>query len=289
MKERKRKGKKGRALVVVNKKSGNYSKRVDDRADVAVGKDLVKKTVDVDDDYPSMLATGKYDLLVVCGGDGTLHSVLNKTQNVRVKTVFLPCGTFNEKARTLLGNEGHSLLVGKLGETVFTYVAACGSFTPIGYDTSVEKKKRYKVLAYLTHVVREYRIHRIRATVTLDGKKEEGEYTLIMFVKSDRCFGFRFNRMFDPNKKTGHALLIKAPEKGGLVGLIKMFFPFFRAFFLGFGREYRSKNMLFTEFSEGELLLEEERDFAVDGERKTFAGKNVVTVSAWQSDFRVLE
>lgn len=286
-KERKAGKRKGRALIVVNKNSGNYSKHVDVRAENAIGEGMWKRTVDVDDDYPNMLATGKYDLLVVCGGDGTLNSVLNKIQDIRVKTVFVPCGTFNEKAHAHSNKEG--LIVGKLGDTVFTYVAACGSFTPIGYDTNVEKKKKYKILAYLSHVVKEYKIHRIHAKVDIDGMIEENEYTLIMFIKSNRCFGFRFNRMYDPHKESGHVLLIKAPKKGGLIGKIKMFFPFFRAFFIGFGKEYRSKNVLFTEFTQAGIELAEETVFAVDGEKKTFCGKKEVTVSSWESDFSVFQ
>jgi len=172
---------------------------------------------------------------------------------------------------------------------VYTYVLAAGSFTPIGYVTSVRAKKRLGRLAYLSKVLSEYKVHRIPATVTVDGQKEAGEYTLIMSIKCDRCFGFGFNRLYTPEDIGGHVLLIKSPKRGGLGGKIAIFFPFFRAFFLGFGKPYRSNNMLFAPYSAMRIDLKDACDFDVDGEKITLEGTVDLSFAEYPNKFEVLK
>ena len=170
---------------------------------------------------------------------------------------------------------------------VYTYVLAAGSFTPIGYVTSVRAKKRYGRIAYLAKVLSEYRVHAIRATVTIDGTRQTGEYTLIMSVKSDRCFGFRFNKTYRPDTQNGHILLIKSPKNKGFWGKICMFFPFFRAFFVGFRRPLASKRMTFVPYSTLSINLDEACDFDVDGEKVTLDGSVDLSFADYPNAFAV--
>lgn len=101
------------------------------------------------------------------------------------------------------------------------------------------------VLAYLLRVVREYKVWNIGARVTADGDVYTGNYTLIMAIDSMRCFGFRFNRLYEPDDGKVHLLLVRSPGKDNFVNRVRIFFPLFRAFFIGFGKEKHGKDITF--------------------------------------------
>ena len=219
------------ALVILNTASGGYTPRVKARIQGLV-QGYQAEWAHIDRVRDILLSGQRFDLLVVAGGDGTLHSVLNQLP-APMPVLYVPCGTLNEqsKSRKRLG-QGQGLVLGRYNDRVYTYVAAAGSFTPIGYVTAVRAKQRFGRLAYLAEVLRQYRVHRIAAEVQVDGISYHGTYTLLMLIKSDRCFGFHFNHLFD-STQSGHILLIEAPKSKGFWGKICMFFPFFRAFFVG--------------------------------------------------------
>jgi hypothetical protein len=86
-----------------------------------------------------------------------------------------------------------------------------------------------------------------------------------MAVKSRYVFGFKFNKIYEHNSGKGHLLLIKSPT--GLFKRTKLFFLFFRAFFIGFKKEVNTKNLKFLTTSAAKIELKAEVDFCVDGER----------------------
>ena len=278
-----------RALIVINEQSGGYSDKVRARIERA-NQGFDRAYVDLDGGLAEAIGDAHYDLLVVAGGDGTLRSALNKLGGRAIDLMYVPCGTLNERAKARRRFGGHGKLVlGRFNEEAFTYVLAAGSFTPIGYVTEVKAKKRFGRLAYLAKVIGEYKVHAIEAAVTVDGERRTGEYTLVMVIKCDRCFGFRFNRMYDPTAKNGHILLINAPKNKGFGGKIRMFFPFFRAFFLGFRAPYQSKNMSFLPFENLSLSLSRPCDFDVDGEKVTLKGRVKVTFEDYPKSFAVFD
>ena len=99
-----------------------------------------------------------------------------------------------------------------------------------------------------------------------------------MAIDSMRCFGFRFNRLYRPDDGKIHLLLIRTPKVGGLLGKIAVFFPLFRAFFIGFNKEVRSRNLVFRAVSEATFSLDEPQIFDVDGDAVTLQGYIHVSV-----------
>ena len=165
---------------------------------------------------------------------------------------------------------GQPIVIGKANDKIFSYVLASGSFTPIGYKTNQKIKQKIGILAYIFNIFKEYKIHQIPAEIECDGEFFKGEYTLIMFLKSSRCFGFRFNFGYKETEESGHLIAIKAPKHNGILGKIEMFFPFFRVFFIGLKKERLGK-IIYIKTKNTKLTLNPNTLFCKDGEKQTFS------------------
>ena len=90
-----------------------------------------------------------------------------------------------------------------------------------------------------------------------------------MFVKSPRCFGFRFNKAYDKQSESGHVLLIRSPKHKGALGYIEMFFPFFRSFFVGLKKERDKSSIIFKKVERANMQIQAPLTFCKDGEKHT--------------------
>lgn len=269
-----------KCFIIANVNSGNYVYYSDESLLDLIGADYEFVRVDIDDDYLSMAINEPSCALAVIGGDGTLNSVLNKIKKYSFKVYYIPKGTLNEKAKGCKKfHSENNTFIGKANGNIFTYVAAAGSFTPIGYRTKTKTKKRLKLFAYFFQAFKEYKVYSISTELKVDGVDMSGDYTLIMYLKSPRCFIFRFNKLYSPSTDEGHLLLIRSAGKDNLVNRIKIFFPLFRAFFIGFKKEVKRKNLVFTSFKTAEMTLKEDTAFAFDGEKKILNGEIKVKMS----------
>ena len=253
-----------KTLIVHNNMSGN-AQRMDAETlqkTYAHGEDVTTvELMEAGQDYD----VEGFDKLVVCGGDGTINVAVNKCKEKDVEIYCYPAGTLNEKAKAY----GESRRVKKMGTVngeLFTYVFATGAFTEIGYSADIGKKKKFKKSAYIGKVLSAYKPYAIEGEIRAD-KTYKGRFALIMAIDSDRCFGFRFNRAYDRENDCLYYLLIRSVGEG-ILGKIRMFFPFFRSFFMGFNKEYHSKNIDFFPAKQAEIVLKEEQVFCMDGERR---------------------
>lgn len=102
------------------------------------------------------------DLVIIGGGDGTLHDAIGSLIETQLPLGILPLGTANDLARTLnlpldLGQAcaaitgGHlkAIDVGEANGTYFFNVASVGLSVDITRELTAEAKKRYGVFAYL--------------------------------------------------------------------------------------------------------------------------------------------
>ncbi|MBQ3065411.1 MAG: diacylglycerol kinase family lipid kinase [Clostridia bacterium] len=107
-----------------------------------------------------------HDIVVCCGGDGTLNEVITGMMQCkrRIPIGLIPLGTTNDVARTLhipIGNVKKAVKalvasdnvhhdVGMFGkERFFTYIASFGAFTKVSYQTPRWKKNMFGHVAYL--------------------------------------------------------------------------------------------------------------------------------------------
>ncbi len=109
-----------------------------------------------------------YDRIVVAGGDGMLHEVLNGVMRLKKELVvgYIPSGTVNdfatthrlpknnimEAAKIAAGEHISTVDVGKFGDRYFSYVAAFGIATNVAYDTDQKAKKRWRIFAYVANI-----------------------------------------------------------------------------------------------------------------------------------------
>ncbi|MDE7373542.1 MAG: hypothetical protein K2N18_05715, partial [Clostridia bacterium] len=234
-----------KCIIIINELAGNSRKINADNLKKVFGAGFDVYTF-VIKQQTALTDFSEYDRIVICGGDGTLNGILNCNTMRGAEIIYCPSGTLNELAT---GNShGKEFILrdaGMADDKLFSYVFACGIFTPLGYIVKSKSKKKFKVFAYIAKVVSQYKLHHIDAKLTLDGVVDEGDYSLIMAIDSPKCFGLKFNKMYKFDDGLLHVLTIKTPKHRGLLGKIEIFFPLFRAFFIGFKKPYRSKNMLF--------------------------------------------
>lgn len=210
-----------------------------------------------------------YGAVAVCGGDGTLNIALNALDGSGKEMIYIPGGTFNDAAHSLSKyvEEDGSVAVhlGKINGRLFSYVAAAGTFTAIGYKCAPRVKRRFGRLVYYAEVFREFKAHYVNATVTAPEFSVSGTFTVIMLLNSKVCFSFPFNRAYNPKAEEAHLLLIRSPE--GNFRHLKLFLSFFRAFFIGFDGDKETKNIIFRALSSCRIETSEPQVLCLDGER----------------------
>ncbi|MBQ2805284.1 MAG: hypothetical protein IJF10_05330 [Clostridia bacterium] len=253
--------------IVINKMSGNSS-CLDETKLLQTFCHTPTQTFVLDGttDLPNVQ---KFNQIVVCGGDGTLNFALNHAKQ-DAEIFYLPFGTFNEKASCAKMGQQQIADVGVVNGRRFSYVFATGVFAKLGYAPAVSTKKRLKRLAYAKHVFAEYKVHRIDGTAQIGNKTVHGPFCLVMALDSHQCFGFKFNKCYQPNDGQLSFLLIKSPTQGGFLGKVQMFFPLFRAFFLGFSKPYFGKNLVFCNASRAQICLQNAVEGTLDGEKLSF-------------------
>lgn len=112
--------------------------------------------------YCSNVLEGQYDKIVCCGGDGTLHEVVNGMLigNKSIPLGYIPAGSTNDYAKNLGITTNNALKcvcdgniqkldVGSFNGEFFNYVAAFGAFTEVSFSTPQKNKNELGYIAYL--------------------------------------------------------------------------------------------------------------------------------------------
>lgn len=290
-------------IIVINVNAGGYKNISFEKVEKCLGDTYSFTRFSMPSE--TELDLNGFDAVAVCGGDGTLGYVLNKAYLKDIDVFYFPAGTLNDKAKAVRyenaktkcpsvsrdsGKKG--VVVGRcdtLSEPVFGYVLAAGSFTPIGYTAEVKNKKKTGIFAYIVEAVKEYKIWRIPTKINADGKVFKGEFTLVMIIKSPRCFGFKFNKAYDENSKSGHLVAVRSPKHNHLLGKIEMFFLFFRVFFLGLKKE-RDGKIIFKRAEHITVTHEGDVPYCKDGEKAVLKrGDNEINFIRSTCGFTVID
>ena len=148
----------------------------------------------------------KVDLLVISGGDGTIHECINGLAvcDYKPKIGYIPSGTACDFASTLKipKNVAKALDIILTGETVkmdiaksnrgyFIYVNAIGTYVDISYVTDSKLKKYLGYFAYVITGLKEFfTIPMIKTKIEHDNGTLRGYFSLIMVINSRKVAGF---------------------------------------------------------------------------------------------------
>lgn len=134
----------------------------------------------------------EYDLVVVCGGDGTLNEVLTGLMQTKTECTigYIPSGTLNEwssglgisrniinAAEDIVSGKTITLDVGKFGDKYFSYTASFGAFTSASYSAPQDVKNVLGQAAYVFEGVKSLgNIKPIHLKFTCSDRVVEGDF-----------------------------------------------------------------------------------------------------------------
>ena len=155
-------------------------------------------------------ACGTYQYLIVAGGDGTMHHVVNAIAEEENPPIlgYINAGTICDigvnfgihgsyKRALKIIEEGHvvDFDLGKINDTYFTYVAAVGTYADIPYITPRKYKKRLGRLAYYFVAVKEAFVpKKVPVHVECDGKVYDLKVPFLLLLSGKYVGGFYINK-----------------------------------------------------------------------------------------------
>ena len=272
-----------RVLLIVNLHAGKMSvksrlaKVIDDFC--SAGYIPTVRTTQARGDAEKIVAgkSSAYDIVVCCGGDGTLNEVI--TGMMRSKTQvpigYIPCGSTNDMANTLglphniedatrliLEGEAREHDIGKFGdERFFTYIASFGAFTRASYATPQKVKNVLGHFAYILAGAKELgNIKSYRFKVTYDGGTVEDDF-IFGSVSNSTSVGGLFS--FPKNDVTLNdgvmeLLLVRSPKNAAettslITSLLK--------------KNFANKNLIFAHTAKAVFESEKSLYWTIDGEQ----------------------
>lgn len=234
----------------------------------------------------STLKTDDYDLLVVCGGDGTLNEVITglMTAKADIPIGYIPAGTLNEwstglgisknikqAAKDILTGKIQDLDIGRFDNRYFSYTASFGAFTEASYSAPQDVKNVLGQAAYVFEGVKSLgNIKPIHLKFVADGREIEGDFLFGAISNSMSVGGIV---KFDSNEvalNDGYfeVLLIRNPDN--ILKLQPMIDGIIR-------KELNREGMEFFKTKEITVYAKNEISWTLDGEYA--AGKDIIRIS----------
>lgn len=245
-------------LVILNQNSGKKTKM---KPEELVEFFDIHQSFEV---FDGTQCISEYLDIIVSGGDGTISNAVELCKGEQHHLFYQPSGTVNDFGK--IANQEQTPIIAKVNGRAFCYVLAVGTFTSIGYTAKREDKVKNGKFAYIQEAFKNFKIQSISASITTEKETYSNNYTLIMLLRSPRCFGFNFNRLYDAMQNELYLLLVKTPKNK-----LTLFKDFFRCFFLGFNKEYCDDDIVFKKVAYADIKLDNKCDFCVDGDKLTLS------------------
>lgn len=138
------------------------------------------------------LKSEDFDLIVACGGDGTLNEVITglMESGADIPIGYIPAGTLNEwstglgiskvirqAAKDIVKGKEIALDIGQFGEKYFTYTASFGAFTSASYSANQDIKNVLGQAAYFFEGIKSLgTIKPIHLKFKADDREIEGDF-----------------------------------------------------------------------------------------------------------------
>ena len=227
-----------------------------------------------------------FDLVVCCGGDGTLNEVisglLTSETSAKAALGYIPAGSTNDFADTLgipsvptaaavniFKSVRMGIDVGRFGDDRnFCYIATFGAFAAASYSAPQELKNSIGHMAYLIEGIKQLgSMRRYKVKVTADGQEYSGEYIYCSVSNTRSVAGLvkLSENIVDLHDGMFEVILVKYPNN--LLETNKIVTGVLSNDFSGSMFEFfKAKDIVFE--------TEEDVDWSLDGE-KAEAGKTV--------------
>ncbi len=215
------------------------------------------------------------DLLVCCGGDGTLNEVINGMlhHQCKVPLGYVPAGTTNDFARTLglpkkvedcmdriLYGHPRDYDMGTFNGRNFTYIASLGAFTQVSYSTPQRLKNILGHSAYLLEGVKAVgSITPFEAEICTNGECFNGEFVFGAVANSTSIAGlFKLNQL-DVRLDDGELELILVRNPKNATDLARTLNGITRG-------QYDPRYVIFEHIKNVDITTRLPRNWTLDGE-----------------------
>ncbi len=214
------------------------------------------------------------DLVVVAGGDGTIHEVVNGLAPLASRPVLglIPAGTSNDfaralgipasvkqAARVLISGKEIPVDAGKVRETYFINIAAAGALTDITYATPVRLKTLWgRGAYYLKGISKIPDIRSFGVRIEYDDLIFSGDVMLLMIANSCSVAGFA-NLLPRASYQDGlfDLLIVKKMRRWAMLRLVCMLFS---------GRHLCHPQVLYLQGRRINVDVKAKLNFNLDGE-----------------------
>jgi len=237
----------------------------------------------------------RYDVVVCCGGDGTLNETITGLMRLERRPLlgYLPRGSTNDFAAslhlssnpvkaaiTITQQNSRVLDVGQWNDRYFVYVASFGAFTRSSYAAPQSAKNALGHLAYILEGMKDLNTLRpYKVKLTADGEVLDGDYLFGAVCNSTSIGGLmKLNPervVLDDGKF--ELLLIPSPQTAmDLQNLMKALL----------NQQYDAEGLIFRHVSQVSVEPEEDLPWSLDGEYAPSAQR--VEISNHQGALRIL-
>ncbi len=189
-----------RALLIINPMSGKNKPKsmlleITDilcQNDCLVTTRLTRKSGDGTEFVKEACKSGNYDLIIACGGDGTLNEVFSGVamSEKKLPVGYIPCGSTNdyahsfniptdyrEAARRVVNGTPNPVDIGRINGRYFNYIASFGLFTAVSYNAPRSLKSMLGHLAYVLEGTKELtKIKSTHAVIETESGIYEDDY-----------------------------------------------------------------------------------------------------------------
>ena len=170
------------------------------------------------------------DMVVCCGGDGTLNETITGLLNSKTEIPigYIPAGSTNDFAASLklstnilqaatdiVEGEPVSYDVGKFGDRYFSYVASFGAFTRVSYTTPQSIKNMLGHTAYVLDGIQELsQIRNVHVRMEMDDRVVEDDFLFGAISNSTSLGGILTldPKQVDMSDGLFEILLVRAPK-----------------------------------------------------------------------------
>ena len=234
--------KKKKVLLVVNPCSGKTKTRISPEAIVASFPEseyeFITRATTCRGDATNIVKNelDNHDMVVCCGGDGTLNETINGVMDMprRAPIGYVPSGTTCDLATTLgipnkvdvaakfiRDGKTNDYDIGLFNNRYFSYIASFGALTKNSYATPQKLKNRLGHAAYVVEALKEIKdIHGTYLKVEHDGGNIEGEFCFGSISNSASIAGM-FKLREDEVRLNDGAFEVFLVRKMGILNLVR--------------------------------------------------------------------